>query len=810
MKHAFFKLVSVVFIAVMFNQCQKERDAYYEAPEWIGKSVFETLQDEGRFDLYLQLAEKTEYSISLKGNGFWTVFAPNNAAVTEWLSEKGYTSVDDVSVAEAASIVSYSLLFNQYRFEELSHVLNNGWDSLASVKKRTTYYETIHKELYKGDSIWVISPIFPRIISTADMNDNNYKYIPFYMKEQLAKQSLTERDYNLFYPNSRYTGRNVQRASVLQENIFTSNGVIHEVDKVNEPLPNFEKILSENPDYSKYWDLIQMKDKDDEPYFYYYVHQPQLTTYFQKMYPSMNIDRVHVKIYYVYVGIDCERYSSLRSSGSDNHPEKGGYTLFAPNNAGVDKFYNEKLSDYYSSIDNVPYDVWHYFINAQMCDGLIYPGLYHRLENVFQDYINGSGFYGPRFTDVSNLYTDIRPASNGFFYGGNNYIKNNFFESVITEVRFNSRYSFMWRAFDFYFYTSLLNEITKSELNGYPDEDYSLLLIQDELFRREASDYNAGFTWAWAGENTNDMRYQFDHTWGTAFARERMQRLVRSHIFKRTKETSLNGNANKDFFKYGDPDYGGAGYALNEYGDMVRYRNGELQMIGNYDKNEWVKVEKHKTFLNGTVYTIDKLLQYGRCPDDPFSATITCNGKPMLDYLQEAARQNPNVSKSVAYLKALIEHLYIEFEFPENNSSYFTVLLPSNTAIDAAIAAGHLRTLASNGTIQQGDDPIIEKFFKYHVIVGQVFIDDGIETNLMMSTGEIKKEHRALTMHKIGLTSTYVNVKKTDKRLTFSNTGFVSERKDALVTPGFTRSNQFAPKGVIHELNDYLIPPLEL
>jgi uncharacterized surface protein with fasciclin (FAS1) repeats len=539
------------------------------------------------------------------------------------------------------------------------------------------------------------------------------------------------------------------------------------------------------------------------------------------MYPQRNIMNVYAKIYRLPVQINTERYATVTGTAMTSDHETGGYTLFAPNNEGVQRFFDEKLSSYFSTRADVPADIWRQFIAAQFADGMVYPGLYHRMENTDGDFINGSGLYGPRFSE--NIYTDIHPASNGFFYGGNSYVKSSMFETVYTEVRLNSAYGMLNQAFDFFFTTSLVPELRKSEINGYPDEDFSLLLIRDELFESEEEDPSAGFSWGYSVEgdsrSDNEQGYQFIHTWMRDVATERMPRLIRSHLFRRSRENSLNERI--DFFKYGDPDYGGYGYALNEYGDMVRYRNGELQMLGNYERGEWVKVTKHKEFSNGTVYTIDKLLQYARCAQyTPGSEQITCWGRPMTEYVREAAEINPNISKSAEYIRMLLGatySTYSDFTFPMDNISYYTLLLPNNAAIDAAVAAGMLPELATNLALDANgvpmfataaDEMLARTFFKYHVIQGQVFIDDGVENMLLLNTNETRKEFRAVTLHKIETTRSSVAVKKTGKRLSFANvTKILDEHVEAKVVPGAERSNLFAPKSVIHEIDNYLIPP---
>jgi len=381
----------------------------------------------------------------------------------------------------------------------------------------------------------------------------------------------------------------------------------------------------------------------------------------------------------------------------------------------------------------------------------------------------------------------------------------------------------MWTAFTYFFPYTLVPEMLKSKLNGNPEEDYVVLLIPDELFEHEAENYNAGFSWEYGGDDTNNQRLQFRHNWGWGFANERMNRLVRSHVFRRTKETSLNENPNIDYFMWGDQAYGGMGYALNEYGDMVRFSGGRLQMIGNWDlptaddNDRWVRVTplKDKNFVNGTVYTIDKLLQYGRCIsyEELAADEVRCWGHPMTHYLDRAKSTNPQLSRSVDLLKRLIELELITFQ-RENNISY-TFLLPNNAAILKALQ-DEVFSLDENGTIPDnldfgfGRDERVVQFFRYHIIHGQVFIDDGIVDNIQMSNGELKREHRAPTLHQINLVSTFITVRKLGNRLFFANNTKAPEnRTSANIMPGAARSNLFSPKSVIHEIDHYLRPPFE-
>jgi uncharacterized surface protein with fasciclin (FAS1) repeats len=772
--------LSMSFLTILSVQCQQERDKYFEEPNWVGKPIYETLQDEGRFSQYLRLLDKTRYAGSLKGTGLWTVFAPNDEAVTDYLREKHYTSVEDIPQNEVEKLVSYSLLFSKYRFEQLSDVLSSGWDTLQSLKKKTLYYETIYREYNGTDSVWIVDPTDGRSYTT---NDNNYKYLPFYLDRYFSTRSapLTADDYNTFYP-TLYTGKNVQGSTILQENIRSANGVVHEVNKVNEPLPNLQQILTNDDQYSDFRHLFDLRDPvTGELYFYQYTNNLTLTTYFRKMFPSLDIRQIYVKIYNeIKIPLNCERYSHSGGADVSINPETNGYTLFAPNNTAMRKFYDEIVKGYYPSVEALPQHILSYFINSQTVPELVWPKGFSNAMNAYGDYVNGAGQRGQGLD--KSVVTDIRPASNGFFYGSDDYIKSHFFETVYTEILLNRSYSLAYNAIDKYFSGTLLTELTKCALNGYPDEDFTILLPSDELLEAD------GFRWEYISTQSNT--YGFQHTYGgntVVFADDRIQRLIRSHIFKRIKDTRIT-----DFSGNPSGAYGGYAYAVNDYGDLIRYKDGKVQMLGNYDADDRVTVTPLKTFSNGQVFTIDKLLQYSIC-----TGQTECSEKDMSEYIRQAAIDNPDVSKSVEYW----EYILNSGQFNFNKTSFWTLLLPNNDAIAQAIANGHLRPLSAIISEPYLLTQAID-FFRYHLIPGTVYADDGYN-QVLSNSGKAFPSVTAVTSLKIGLDNALVKIDKVAGRLRFSS--FKSANVgETLVVPGETHSNLFGAKAVLHEIDNYL------
>ncbi|MDR1023340.1 MAG: fasciclin domain-containing protein [Prevotellaceae bacterium] len=816
------KLLSRIFLfsfVLLALRCQKERDQYYKEPEWAGKSIYETLQDEGRFEMFLRCVDKTLYATSLKGNGLWTVFAPNDDAFAVYLTANGYSSVEDIPKDKAEQLVAYSMLYNKYELDRLPDVLGGAqgavWDTLKSTKKRTPYYETIHREMYNGDSVWVANATSYNGISTTD---NNYKYLPFYLSRNFG--SKLPSDYETFYPQRPYTGKNVQAAAVVSQDMMASNGVAHEVDFVNDPLPNLEDLLG-GEDYSQFKELLEFKNATGEPFFYSYLTTAWFTSYYKTMYPSRDISVVYGKFYEVpfeflrppanaiAIPLNCERYFLAGA-------EEGGYTLYAPNNEAIGKFFEDVVRPYgYASVRDLPSNVLGYFINAHMALSVIWPSEHKGAKNVYENYINGEGSTGAGFDP--SVYVDVKPASNGLFYGSKAYVKNHYFETVLTEILLRpARYSFMYNALQKHFLTTLMEDFVKCPLNGYTEESYTVLLPSDDQLKAD------GFDWVWpAGASA----YEFTHSREGVNAGLRIQRLVRSHVFKRIKTGAIDTRIS-DFAGNPSGGYGGYAYAMNDYGDMIRYRNNTVEMIGNHTAGEVVNVTKVKEFSNGSVFTVDKLLQYAEVADD-------YEEKTLLERINRAAADNPNVSIAAGYL----DYLLSTGKYSLSEEAFFTLLLPTNAQMQELQKTKEvtyyedgnpkpesawryvylpLHTILSEEAKGDGasgdllwsksvDD--IKSFFQYHIIPGALYINDGYD-HVVFSTGRVQRDAIAATALKDGLNSTFVRILKDGgdgNNLRFSSQGYSAEEKTISVVKGVNRSNVFAPKAVIHEVDGYLM-----
>lgn len=781
--------------------CSDEREIYYSRPDWLNSPIYETLKNEGRFTNYLKCVDRTMYAATLKASGMFTVFAPNDDAFSTYLVSKNLNSVDQLPDSIVNKIVSYSIVYNKFVYDHLADVLSGGWDTLSCIKKKTTYYETIHQETYKGKTIWVYN------MPSFSVGDNNNKFVPLYLKSVFEKsrtQTQAADDYAMFYPTV-YTGQNIQSASILEKDMLSENGVVHEVDQVNEPLPSIEQYLSD-PTFSMFKALINTKNSTGDNYFVNYTYSKTATDYFKQALPGKSIDEVYLKSYQTLAfNMNSERY------GSGNlQAEQGGYTLFAPTNQAIQAFYNDKLKDYFpNGIETVSKDVLSYFINAQMIPDLVWPGDYKGTVNSSGEFLNGKGNRGDAFD--KNKYTKILPASNGFFYGGDSYIKSRYFETVFTEIFLNSSYKFLNYAFSEYFTSTLKEELLRCELNGYTQENYTILMPSDDLLKAD------GFDWTWI---SGSSKYGFTNSnAGSAIGNfdltTRMQRLVKSHIFKRLKNDEINSalttfTTDASFVSA----YGGYSFAVNEYGDMIRYKDGKIQMLGNYDDNEWVTATLYKTFSNGQVFTIDKMLQYSPRKTYPNQAE-GYKSNDLWVYILNMVNgtsqrgQNTNVALFRNYMEACLKGSESNELAGLSADQTYTIFMPTNTAITKAIANGDLPTL----TNVRADVVARQKatsFILYHILKGKEIVDDGL-TYLLPNKEKVTEEVWPTALKDV-VDNTYLSVRKdvngnllVSTQYLKTGTNLSQTVKTATVVRGATRSNYFGARAVIHEINDYVV-----
>ncbi|WP_407431182.1 fasciclin domain-containing protein [Arcticibacter sp.] len=553
-------LLGFFAVIMLFSNCRKsEFDEFYGRPDWLAEPIYQQLSAKRNFTNFLVCIDKAGYKDILGKAGYWTIFAPNDEAFNKYFQLRGISSVNDITDEEAVRIVKYSLVYNSFKTDHLADLQSPlGWTPASAFKRRTTFYNGVSKLNVNGQERLVISSNRNNQATATSYyvkEDNNNKYIPYFMSSFMTARGLTEYDYKYFYPSSSYTGFNVADAEVVNKDIVAENGIIHEINSVILPLPSIDEYLSLNQEYSRFKDIF-------DTYMVSYPLSADATAKNAEI--TGSTESVYVKVFDAGLSFSPNNENFMKLS--DNDAQGDGFSMFAPTNAALDKYLNEVLLEHYKSLDKLPAEVLYDFLNAHMWTSTVWP-------SKFNSTLNNHG-QGALF-DPGKDIVDKKVLSNGMFYGASKVQEANVFSSVFGKAYLDPAYSLMTRALSVSLKPSIINDNLK----------YTLFLVSDEVITAE------GFTY-----NIDANRWEYTPPSGGATitgtnAWAKLSRILDLHV--------LNDDVNS---------LAGSGILESNGGEYIKFENQKVYATGNQEVEVKVNVVSEKTASNGTVYYLDKLL----------------------------------------------------------------------------------------------------------------------------------------------------------------------------------------------------------
>lgn len=686
MKKFFVPLSLFCLLFILFSACKKRAfDEYYARPDNLPSSIYSVLQGKGNFTNLLAAIDKAGYKNTLNGAGYWTFFAPDDEAFKSYFTSKNISSVANMDSAQCRKIVTYCLVYYAYKKDRIAdYQASTGWVENVAFRRRTAKYTGVYNDTNNtGTPIKAIASNRNGAVYYAN-NDNNFKYIPYFVDDFMSAKSLTAADYQYFYNNSNYTGFNVAQAAVKEKDILAENGIIHVIDKVIEALPSIDEYLNDNPEYSLFNSLYQK----------YLVSFAQNQTV-AKNYQLVNggSDMVYTKVYHPSLAFALNNESYLAPPGND--AQQGCYSIFAPKNAVLQAYIDTVLLEHYKSLDEMPPSIIYDLLNAHMWQVPVWPSKF----NITYNFVNEEA----RFNPTTNI-TDKQILSNGIFYGTNKVQDANIFSSVYGKAYLDPEYSMM---------LSLLNlELRPSVSNIY--NKYTIFMISNKMFN------DAGYFADPSISNVVIDQWRFTPPPGSTVAastgsttRARLQRILNLHVIPNQVLASLSGT----------------GIAMSYGGEYIKYNNNTIVAAGNVDVNETVNVLSSKMAKNGKVYYTDRLLAFS---EETVGQDIERLGTPTTSqfnyfwqYLKNSTTLWNNTTKLIAGV---------------NFGSFYTVFIPNNAAILKAVNDGNLpgtgvapNRVPNINPTSAVEKQQVERFILYHILDKRTVGTDGVESGAFPS-----------------------------------------------------------------------------
>lgn len=259
---------------------------------------------------------------------------------------------------------------------------------------------------------------------------------------------------------------------------------------------------------------------------------------------------------------------------------------------------------------------------------------------------------------------------------------------------------------------------------------------------------------------------------------DRIRRTMQLHMFPGWKDDNVNSEVT---FQDGVSVYGGWGFRNTVNGDVVRYKNNQLQASGNIEENTFVTVTKKETFDNGSVYSVDKMLQYSKRTTSA-ATREGWNYNTLWYYLKQTATENPNVSQFVDYIQYALKATDTDVLNGLSEDNFYTIVMPNNNALIKARTNKDLPDLDSlkNGLLSENRKVMIINFVKSHFLEGYAMPDD-----------------RLLYLFPYNVNSPNKNIVSTSYRVNNEKLRFINQRTYVIASKDASGNLVFTPDNIV-------------
>ncbi|OLY92797.1 protein of unknown function [Cnuella takakiae] len=664
--------------ALLFTSCKKGAfNDYYERPAGLEAPIYQVLTAKGNFKTLLAVIDKSGYKGTLSSAGYWTLFAPNDAAFETYFKENN-TSLLSFDSTKAQALVQYLLVYNAFDKNRIDdYQSNTGWVPDIAFRRRTAYYSGFYNDTTAtGQVVKTIASNRNGAALPYVAGDNNNKYIPYFTDVYFSKKKLSQQDYTYFYPGASFTGFNVAGAAVVNKDITAENGVVHEINRVVAPLLSLEEFLRSKPEYSLFRSLY-------EKYMVTYQQNTDATRRFALL--AKEPATVFVKTFSSLLAFspNNENFSKLQ----DNDGQQDSWSMIVPRNEQLRSYIENVLLEYYGkdirNLGQLPPAVISDFLNAHMWQTALWPTKFSTTPNFLGE--------EARFDPATNI-ADKRILSNGMFYGATRVQDANVFSSVYSRAYLDPKYTMM---------TRLLDADLKFTINS-PNQKYTLFMMPDAVLRAAGYDYVPSINeWGYTPPATGIR------TAGEA-VRQRLLRMLNTSLVQTPKGELDN--------------LGGAGTIAASNGEVIRFNANQVMSGGSMDAGQTIRVDSSRTVRNGKVYYLNGLLSFSETSIGThiqrLGAATTSEFNFFWQYLLNSAASYNAATGEIIGTSA---------------GSFYTVFVPNNNAIRQAVRDGVLPGTPSTGVPNfaptlPADRDRVNRFILYHILNKRTVIPDGKES----------------------------------------------------------------------------------
>lgn len=496
------RLLFPVIVFLIFIGCDELPDREkYQRPDWLPGKLYTTVSVQENLTLFAECLRLTGLDTIIDVSGSWTVFAPTNEAMKQYLSAKGYADISAIPLSELKKITKFHIIQFPWSLDQLKSLGVDGWKTAEDGNSNPYAYK--HETILKNpdEKYWIQRGPLREVIVVDSSKTSSYKkvfsqsrkYVPIFYDDYMSRNGITSQDYNFYFDRVVEPG-NVYfaGAKIIKQDVMAENGFVHTIDRVVEPMLNGKELLEKKWPNESYRLFLEMV------YWYYPNFEPNFTATYNQ--PEAKIGGMADTLWDLNYSVlafnlhrerfDVVNQTLIRHNG-----------LIAPTDETFRKFIDNILTNksgfpHWSDYKSLPNDIVDLILAQNFKSSPIYPS-----TSQYQKIFKGTNRYHQ--DEKSIVRRDF--GSNCTFIGIDNYIPDRVFTSVTGPVFCRPGFSVFRRAM---VYSGVLDAIAnyKGKLYFFPITDLSL-----------AADSSLILNWIDEDKNTfnfmtyNRMKHQMEH-----------------------------------------------------------------------------------------------------------------------------------------------------------------------------------------------------------------------------------------------------------------------------------------------------------
>ena len=265
-------LLPLVASCFFYTSCREDYYLDEEEPTWLGESIYGFLKEEGTYSYFVRLIDDLDYTEVLSKTGSKTLFVVDDATFDAFFKENewGVSSYEQLSESQKKMLLNSSMLNNVY----FSDMLGYASGRLEGRTIRRTSAVSIYDNLYKmpGGAL-PESPYWNQYRNSGIvlLKDNTPAPLVNFTHDYLVANNLSPEDYILITgQDASYTyDKNdvfINGVRIAEPNLKCKNGVVHRMERLITPLTNMAEVVTNDTTVTRFSQLL---DRFAAPYYSY-------------------------------------------------------------------------------------------------------------------------------------------------------------------------------------------------------------------------------------------------------------------------------------------------------------------------------------------------------------------------------------------------------------------------------------------------------------------------------------------------------------------------------------------------------------